>query len=413
MATNLWGKVYFKDIYAGILQEEPGNKYVFTYDSSYLENNNPAISFSLPLRKEPFISEYGLHPFFDNLVAEGWLKNAQAKTLGIKSGDRFALLLGFGFDLAGAISIIDPRPQELKPINDLDEALQAAICTRGSLSGVQRKLLLIKDGSFYRPTKPKELSTHIAKLASGNYRQIIELEFLTSLAVTKLLPNDKVVEMEIIKIPAIHEKALVIKRFDRVGKVNPIRIHFEEFNQLLEKNSDDKYEGSYEDLGKFILDDKSHSIKAEIERLFKRIIVCFLVGNTDAHLKNFAMFHGGDGLRLTPLYDLVAAVFYKELNHRLALKISGEEIELTKLLPKHILSLAKAFDIKDNLLIAIITDLEKRLAIAKEAINKSKIGDKNLRTELIIIMEKRWNKTFASIGQLLFKRQNKGEKRLA
>ncbi len=42
-------------------------------------------------------------------------------------------------------------------------------------------------------------------------------------------------------------------------------------------------------------------------RLFRRILICFLTGNTDAHLKNFAMFHAPDGLRLMPAYDLVAA----------------------------------------------------------------------------------------------------------
>ena len=104
MANSLWGKVYFKDTYAGRLQEEPGGRCIFTYDASYLEARNPNIAHALPLRKEPHISERGLHSFFDNLVAEGWFKNAQARALGIESGNRFALLLGFGHDLAGAVT---------------------------------------------------------------------------------------------------------------------------------------------------------------------------------------------------------------------------------------------------------------------------------------------------------------------
>ena len=83
MANTLWGKIYYKDTYAGRLQEEPGGRVVFTYDPSYIQEKQPAIAYTLPLREEPFISERGLHPFFDNLVAEGWFRNAQAKALGI------------------------------------------------------------------------------------------------------------------------------------------------------------------------------------------------------------------------------------------------------------------------------------------------------------------------------------------
>lgn len=41
MARLLWGKVYYKDIFAGIIREEPGDRVTFTYDDSYtgLEKN--------------------------------------------------------------------------------------------------------------------------------------------------------------------------------------------------------------------------------------------------------------------------------------------------------------------------------------------------------------------------------------
>ena len=69
MATNLWGEIYYKDALAGILSREPGNLYVFTYDEGYLRGSLPAISHTLPLRSEPYLSRYGLHPFFDNLCS--------------------------------------------------------------------------------------------------------------------------------------------------------------------------------------------------------------------------------------------------------------------------------------------------------------------------------------------------------
>lgn len=82
MATFLWGKVYFKDTFAGYLREEPGDRVSFTYDESYLSGGHGPIAYTLPLRAAPHISENGLHPFFDNLVSEGWLEQAQNRIMG-------------------------------------------------------------------------------------------------------------------------------------------------------------------------------------------------------------------------------------------------------------------------------------------------------------------------------------------
>ena len=81
MAGASWGNVYFKDTYAGRLQEDPGGRHIFAYDDSYLESGQPAIAHTLPLRHEPYVSERGLHSFFDNLVAEGWFRDAQGGRL--------------------------------------------------------------------------------------------------------------------------------------------------------------------------------------------------------------------------------------------------------------------------------------------------------------------------------------------
>src|SRR5258708_7722569 len=291
MARTLWGKIYLKDIYAGQLQEEPGGRGVMAYDPTDLEREHPpAIAHTLPLRVEPCVSERGLHPFFDNLVAEGWFRNAQARALGIDPSSRFALLLGFGHDLAGAVSVEDPEPADRKQLDHADAATIAALLGRASLSGIQRKLLVVRDGKSYRPVGPDELSTHIAKLPSGNLTNLLELEYLTTLAVRTLLPADETVDMDILHLPSINDDALIIPRFDRTSTGK--RVHFEEFNQLLGKYSgDDRYEGAYEDLGQFILHTPS-CIPAEADRLLRRTLACLLVGSTDAHFKNFARKDG-------------------------------------------------------------------------------------------------------------------------
>jgi serine/threonine-protein kinase HipA len=407
MAKALWGKVYHKDTYAGELREEPGGRCLFTYDASYLAAEQPAIAHTLPLQAQPHVSSRGLHPFFDNLVAEGWFRNAQARALGIGPGNRFALLLGFGHDLAGAVSIEDPEPVERKQL-DADEATMAALLGRASLSGIQRKLLVVRDGRTYRPVQADELSTHIAKLPSGNLVDLIEIEYLTTQLVRALLPDDDVVDMAIVHLPAIKEDALIIPRFDRTrtGK----RIHFEEFNQLLGKGAgDSKYQGDYEDMARFILNTPG-CIPAEADRLLRRILACLLVGNTDAHLKNFAMFHTRDGLRLTPSYDLVAAAFYKEFQS-IALRVAQiDNLDIRFLAPKHLLKLAAGFGISDDALVSAIDQLWKYLPHALAVLEKSAVGSGKLREALQERVEKRWKGSFASIGQLSSKRRSKGAK---
>lgn len=405
MANNLWGKVYLKDVYAGRLQEEPGGRCVFTYDPSYLESGQPAIAHTLPTRAEPYISERGLHPFFDNLVAEGWFRNAQARALGIDPKSRFGLLLGFGHDLAGAVSVEDPEPAERKSVDHADEATVAALLGRASLSGVQRKLLVVQEGKTYRPVGLNELSTHIAKLPSGNLTDLLELEFLTTQAVAALLPDDDVVEMKIEPLASIKENALIIPRFDRTRTRK--RIHFEEFNQLLGKYSgDDKYEGAYEDMGQFIRR-TPECIPAEADRLMSRIFACLLVGNTDAHFKNFAMFHERDGLRLTPAYDLVAASVYPEYQS-IALHIAGtSHLAIGSLQAKHLLRMAVGFGLNEDVAAGAMERLGKRLPHALTALERSEVGTKDLREKLRERLEKRWNGSFASTGKLLSKRQSK------
>ncbi len=410
MATILWGKVYYNETFAGILQQESNGRCIFTYDASYLSSSSSSIAFSFPLRKEPFISERELHPFFDNLGAEGWLENAQARALKSSNNNRFELLLGFGYDLAGAVSIIDPEPRAHIQLDHIDEVTHAALLGRASLSGVQRKLLVVKEGDQYRPTRRDELSTHIAKLPSGNLTDIIEVEYLSTQAVKKLLPEDTTVEMEITRINSISEPALIIKRFDRIiSNAKISRLHFEEFNQLLGYHSgNDKYNGSYEMLGHFI-NTTPGCIPAEINRLYKRILACLLIGNTDAHFKNFAMFHTRDGLRLTPSYDLVAANRYDQFS-TIALSLGGaKDLNIGMLKPKHIIDLGHGFSLNDKIILDAIQELGKNLIAAKEAISTAKIDcSQKLRDKLIDIMEKRWNGSFDSIGQLLSKRQSKG-----
>jgi serine/threonine-protein kinase HipA len=409
MASALWGKVYYNDLYAGELRQEPGGRCVFTYDPTYLEAKHPAVAFTLPAQAAPYICEQGLHPFFDNLVAEGWLRNAQAKALKVDSGNRFALLLAFGHDCAGAVSVIDPAPAAEPAIEMGDPAAAAALTSRASLSGIQPKLLAVGDGRGYRPARPDEISTFIAKLPSGALRDIVENEYLTTMACRALLPDDEIVEPVIAKLEGIQERALIVPRFDRLR--SGAKRHFEEFNQLLAKRSgDDKYDASYDDMAAFILKTPGCT-PVDAWRLYQRILVCLLTGNTDAHLKNFAMFHTPDGLRLTPAYDLVAAALYPEYR-QLALAIgTASDLALEQVKPKHLVGLSKACGLDTKVLTEAVGSIDRRRKAAEKAVTDAakQVSDEALGKRLLELMERRWNGSFKSIGQFLSKKPSGGD----
>ncbi len=404
MANLLWGKVYYKDIFAGTLREEPGGRVTFTYDSSYIDGGHPAIAHTLPVGEQPHISNNGLHPFFDNLVSEGWLEQAQSRLLGRREVTRFELLLTFGFDCAGAVSIVDPEPSALsEAMLDLDDPKEMAVLTsRASLSGVQPKLAVVEEGGIYRPARINELSTHIAKFPSANHPDLTLNEYLTTLAFKALLPDDEVVQLDIEEVKGLGEPALLIKRFDRAPEG---RLHFEEFNQVLGRSSRTKYDGAHKDMADFILGTDG-CLPTQAYLLYRRILAGLLLGNTDMHLKNFAMFHTSAGLRLTPSYDQVAASLY---NYKtLALKIAGsKDHPIGDLNGRHLTLLGEEFGLSPAAINMAAQGLEKHIEAAKDAIQDAPLGGADFKDNLIKLIGKRWNGTFQNLGTLIGKALSK------
>lgn len=402
MANLLWGKVYFHNDFVGILREEPNQTISFTYDPDYIKSNKPKIAHSLPVQENPHISFHGLHSFFDNLVSEGWLEQAQTKLLGKRTVSRFELLLAFGFDCAGAVWVVDPEPSSLSDalldINDPKE--MATITGRASLSGVQPKLALIASSSGFKPASLNETSTHIGKFPSVGHRDLIQNEYLTMKAFASLLPNDIVAEISIGDIQGFSEPALIIKRFDRLPDK---RIHFEEFNQLLGKTSKNKYEGSHKEMANFI-DNIEGCLPIQNYILYKRILVGLLLGNTDMHFKNFAMFHTDAGYRLTPSYDQVSAILYQYKT--VALTIADyTNAPLSNIEGKHIIKLGYEFGLSNSMIEMAVNEIQANIQKAKDIIHNSFDGYDDLKDNLIKFMDKRWNGTFSLIGKALSQKQ--------
>jgi serine/threonine-protein kinase HipA len=398
MATALYGNVYFREAFAGLLREEPDGRYTFTYHSAYLESGNPAIAYTLPLQLGPIYSAGGLHSYFDNLVAEGWLANAQSRALGIQSHDRFGRLLAFGHDCIGAVSVLDPRPRTQPKLDAGTPEQIAALASRASISGVQPKMLAVRTAAGYRPARPRENSTYIAKLPSGQLPGIVDLEYLTTTAAAELLKDDRTVELEVAEVAGVRVPCLLVRRFDRPA--DGIKLHFEEFNQLLDRPSDAKYEGSYAEMAAFMRENPRCE-PMDIDYLFRRVLASILLGNNDAHMKNFGLLYEGAAMRLAPCYDFVAGALYPDLDSQLALRVGAgsNPRALAGLGPKHIEALAKALGISRAALLEAVHDLGARLDAAEQAVIAAPFGKAPQKTKLIQYMRKRWNGTFKSIGR--------------
>lgn len=99
------GQVKFADQYVGTITQRPDGSTVFIYAPQWLNRPDAvAISQTLPLTPLAYKSP-GLHPFFANLLPEGWLLDLTAKKLHLAPEDAFGLLLATCADCIGAVSV--------------------------------------------------------------------------------------------------------------------------------------------------------------------------------------------------------------------------------------------------------------------------------------------------------------------
>jgi serine/threonine-protein kinase HipA len=155
-------------------------------------------------------------------------------------------------------------------------------------------------------------------------------------------------------------------------------------------------------MARFILANQREQREQDVDRLFRRILACILLGNNDAHAKNFGLLYTGNGFRLAPFYDIVAAALYDRFKDgSLALKIGAgaNPRGLASLGPKHLSTLATSFELSENALTLAVGDLKRRLPAALRAIGQSPIGSAELKQKLETFMRKQWNGTFDLIGK--------------
>jgi len=105
---------------------------------------------------------------------------------------------------------------------------------------------------------------------------------------------------------------------------------FEEILSLVNKNRDNKYDGSYEQVAKVIYSFVTNKKQSMME-YFKIVVMNYLLKNGDAHLKNFGLLFSDDfkEIVLAPAYDIVTTTAYI-FKDRPALSMDGKKIWQSK-----------------------------------------------------------------------------------
>ncbi|MBS0288152.1 MAG: type II toxin-antitoxin system HipA family toxin [Proteobacteria bacterium] len=350
--------VYFHREFVGELVQETDGKLKFTYLSEWLNNPNAIpLSYSLPLSATPFDHKL-CQGFFGGLLPESLQRELIAKNLGISPRNDFAMLEKIGGECAGAITFI-PAGEKLnnthyhyQTLKDKELAEILRVLPRRplllgmegirlSLAGVQDKIAVkVAQGQIALPLEGAP-STHILKPAIDHFADIVYNEAFCLQLAEKI--GLSVAKAAIHTVEEINY--LLIERYDRIVKNDGTieRLHQEDFCQALGISSVMKYQNeggpSLKQCFK-LLREVSTTPALDLRTFLDAVIFNFIIGNHDAHGKNFSLLYQRKQIRLSPLYDLVSTIYYPELSTKMAMKI-GSKYQSQEVLPRHFEQMAE------------------------------------------------------------------------
>lgn len=326
----------------GALRIDEHGDMSFAYAPDWLADPAaPPLSASLPKQAETF-NRRACRPFFSGLLPEEGQREAVARALGISKGNDFALLSALGGDVAGALTLWpegEPPPSIVAhetpaPLGDnaliamLDELPKRPLLAgkdglRLSLAGVQSKIpVVLVDGAIALPA-PGQPTTHILKPPMERFPGTTENEAFAMTLAAEVGLSVARVEPRVVA----DRRFLLIERYDRTqdasGRI--VRLHQEDFCQALGIPPEHKYAaegGPTFKTGFELLRRVAARPAVEVLKLLDAAIFNLIVGNADAHGKNYSLLYRSDGATLAPLYDLLSTVAYPELSPKLAMKIA-------------------------------------------------------------------------------------------
>lgn len=320
------------------------------FDDDYVADPiRPTLSLSYPFDAEPadnvlpmaashWLARADRHwpAYFRNLLPEGSNRVRLSRVRECTEDDEFELLAAGGRDLIGALEITPVDPGSALPtcvmaaLVDSDaggsiDPVVPPIDDAALLPGVVIKFSAIRDGRRYTVKHRGQAGSYILKLPTATHPDLVENEF-TGYRLCAALGID-CAEAAIVRSADVDvaeripfDRVLSVKRFDRAGitrddgSTASRRVHFEELCQALNRPPMRKYSKDLRDYAAMLgmLQAFSDRRVRDLEDFIARFVAFILMGNCDAHLKNWGfVYPDGRRPRLAPVYDpvCVAALF--------------------------------------------------------------------------------------------------------
>lgn len=268
--------------------------------------------------------------YFANLLPEGHNRERLARQRHCAPDDEFELLAASGHDLMGALEV-EPVPVHegipetvrlwhtaLGLTALAPEPVQAPVEDAASLPGVVTKFSAIYDGRRYVVKRHGAAGSTILKLPTTRHPDLVENEHMgyrlcealgLSCAQAQIISRSQAELPEVVPF----DQLLAVQRFDRGP--GGLRIHMEEFAQVLGLPPAKKYGKGLADYADMlrVLDALSAQPALDVREFIGRFVAFVLLGNTDAHLKNWALLYpDGRSPVLSPLYDPVCVTAFFE-----------------------------------------------------------------------------------------------------
>ena len=312
-------KVFINKKYSGDLSHE-NDIYVFNYQ----QNAKDVVSLTMPIRSASWNAK-DIHPIFQMNMPEGALKEAIINHFAkLYEMNELNLLRLIGPYMLGRVKFNKAESEtehlELENIlhsskESLFEELMQKFAIRSGVSGVQPKLLLrAKDKTTMK------FEHFIVKSWEKEYPQLALNEYFCMRAIKNAhLPTPQFYLSDDLSM-------FIMKRFDI--KDDEHYLGFEDMCVLTARGTDEKYNGSYEEIVRVIKDIMAPESKKEaIQIFFTALIMNHLVRNGDAHLKNYGILYSHDyeDAKLAPIYDVITTTLYIK-NDIPALKLSDGKV---------------------------------------------------------------------------------------
>ncbi len=349
---NVYLEVDGRQVRVGEIEGNSSEDACFSYSKEYIERNDSrAVSVSLPIQDGAFSPER-TKVFFDGLLPEGFMRKSIATNMHFDENDYLSILYILGQECLGAIRIdesdeiqessyeaITKAQVEELAAEGTTKSTEIVIKTHLSLTGASGKVGLYyddKEGKWYLPCGLAP-STHIVKQSHIRLDGIVTNEQLSMLAGHKCgidIPESFIINAG----KGIDSEVLfATKRYDRVidetspaiGSLKrPYRLHQEDFAQAMGIASFEKYERDGLNYAEKMFEIIRKYAKRPLEdqiKLWNRIVFNFVLGNTDAHIKNYSLLYDPhmEGISLSPAYDMISTVIYESATRDMSFNIGG------------------------------------------------------------------------------------------